>query len=81
MYVCVNQIVLLTLGAQEGYGTCLVSVCLSVSALASTSFLCPVQVRYVQLTFRLFLIVDFEKGSVQKLWREKANMEMSIYSS
>ena len=54
--VCVSAS--LTLGAhvQERYGTCL--VCLSVSTLASTSFLSMVQVRYIQLTFRLFLILN-----------------------
>ena len=46
----------LTLGAhaQEGYGTCL-SVCLSVTTLAATSFVLTLKVRYVGVYYRLFL--------------------------
>ena len=49
-----------------------VCVCVSVTILASTSFVSTFQIRYVQLSFRLYSIF------VQKLWREKANMQMSI---
>ena len=56
-----------------------VSVCLT--TLASTSFVSTFQVRYVRLSFRLFLIFNSWisiKPSVQKLWCEKAYMLMSI---
>ena len=55
-------------------------VCLSVTTLAATSFVLTLKVRYVGGYYRLFL--DFNsfsiKPSVQKLWRGKANMLMSI---
>ena len=81
----------LTLGAhaQEGYGTCPVclSVCLSVcllplnrghrSFLRSTQGTCG-----TLLGFPSFLTRGFsKKPSVGKLWREKANMQMSRYRS
>ena len=58
-----------------------VCTCVPVPTLASTSFVSTCQVRYVRLSFRLFLIstgVFSIEPSVQKLWRERANMQMSI---
>ena len=70
---------LLTLGAhaQEGYGTCLVyvsvcvcvCVCVSVTILASTSFVSTFQIRYVQLSFRLYSI--FNSWIFDKTFRSK----------
>ena len=67
----------LTLGAhaQEGYGTCLVyvsvcvCVCVSVTILASTSFVSTFQIRYVQLSFRLYSI--FNSWILDKTFRSK----------
>ena len=62
---------LLTLGAhaQESYGTCLVclSVCLSVTTLAATSFILTFEVRYVGVYYRLFIREFSIKPSVQRL--------------
>ena len=61
------------------------SVCLSVTTLAATSFVFTLKSRYVGVCYRLFL--DFKtrgfskKPSIRKLWREKANMQMSSYKS
>ena len=55
---------LLTLGAhaQEGYGTCLVcvcmSVCLSVTTLAATAVVSTLKMRYVGVYLRLFLLFN-----------------------
>ena len=72
----------------EGYGTCpvclsvCVSVCLSVMTFSATSFVSTLESRYVQVDYRLFLIHGFSiNPSVQKLWREKANMQISSYRS
>ena len=53
------QTLIYTLGVhiQEGYGICLVYLSVYMS-LASTSFVSTFQVRYVQLSCRLFLIFD-----------------------
>ena len=81
----------LTLGAhaQEGYGTCPVclSVCLSVCLLPLScqhrSFLRSKYGTYgTGLGFPSFITRGFsKKPSVGKLWREKANMQMSSYRS
>ena len=76
----------LTLGAhaQEGYGTCPVClfVCLPLSC-QHRSFLRPKYGTYgTGLGFPSFLTRGFsKKPSVGKLWREKANMQMSSYRS
>ena len=86
---------LLTLGAhaQEGYCSCLVCVCvsvclsvclcvcLSVTTLAATSFVFTLKSRYVGVCYRLFTRGFSKKPSIRKLWREKANMQMSSYKS
>ena len=56
------------------------SVCLSVPALAASAFVETSNQRYSRVSLRLFL--DYmcgvsKKPSVQKLWREKANIQMS----
>ena len=48
-----------------------VSVCLSVTTLAATSFVLTLEVRYVAVYYRLFL-------DIKPLWREKANMLMTL---
>ena len=59
-----------------------VCVCVSVTILASTSFVFTFQVRYIQLSFRLYSIFNswiFDKTfRSQKLWHEKANMQINI---
>ena len=78
---------LLTLGAhaQEGYGTCPVCLCVCLlplnrrhrSFLRSTYGTCG-----TLLGFSSFLTRGFSKTpSDGKLWREKANMQMSSYCS
>ena len=85
---CCMNVRSLTLGAhaQEGYGTCLVCVCVcvcvSVCTPAPTTLVSTLKMGYVGVYLRLFLL--FMCGfsinpSVQKLWREKANMQMSSY--
>ena len=80
----------LTLGAhvQEGYSTCVcavcLSVCLSVCTPAPTTLVSTLKMRYVGVYLRLFLLLmrGFSiNPSVQKLWREKANMQMISYRS
>ena len=52
-----------------------VSVCLSVTTLAVTSFLYTLKARYV-LDFSCCFTCGFsKKNSLQKLWHEKANMK------
>ena len=71
---------------REGYGSrrvCL-SVYPSVPALAASASVETSKQRYSRVSLRLFL--DYmcgvsKKPSVQKLWREKANMQMSWSSS
>ena len=61
-----------------------VSVCLSVTTLAATSFVFTLKNRYVGVCYRLFLDLTrgfSKKHSLRKLWREKANMQMSSYKS
>ena len=57
------------------------SVCPSVTALAASVFVYTCNQRYSEVSLRLFLDFDTwifgKKPSVQKLWREKANMQMS----
>ena len=67
---------------REGYCSCLVCVCvyLSVPALAASASVETSNQRYSRVSLRLFLDFDsgfLKKSSVQKLWREKANMQMS----
>ena len=55
-------------------------VCLSVPALAASASVETSNQRYPLVSLRLFLDFDSwisKKTSVQKLWREKANMQMS----
>ena len=59
--------------AQEGYGSCFVSlsVCLSVTTLAAASFSSTIKLRYagLHLSFSSFLTCRFsQKFFVQKLW-------------
>ena len=75
---------------REGYcsrpvcvSVCL-SVCLSVPALAASASVETSNQRYSLVSLRLFL--DYMSGvskkpSVEKLWREKANMQMSWSSA
>ena len=62
---------------REGYGSCRVCVCLSVypsvPALAASA---SSKKRYSRRLF-LDLCGVSKKPSVEKLWREKANMQMS----
>ena len=63
-------------------GGLLLCVCLSVTTLAATSLVSTLKMRYVGVCRRLFSV--FTRGfsinpSVQKLWREKANMQISMY--
>ena len=67
---------------REGYGTCLVCVSVypSVPALAASASFETSKQRYSRVSLRLFL--DYmcgvsKKPSVEKLWRGKANMQMS----
>ena len=76
---------LLTLSAyaQEGYCSCRVFVCLSVTTLAATSLVSTLEMRFI--VFR-FLTRGFSiQPSVQKLGLKshviKTNMQMSMYSS
>ena len=73
--MCIGGLLTLGMHAEEGYGTCLVclSVCLSVTTLAATSFFLTLEVRCLGVYYRLFLDFNSIKPSVQKLWREKAN--------
>ena len=55
--------------------------CVSVTTLVKASLGSTPRKRYVQHWFRLFSVSSlwiFKKTSTQKLWREKANMLMSI---
>ena len=84
-----NMHVFLTLGAhaQEGYCTCPVCLCICVCYdffQLHRSFLRwnPDTHEYIIIGFSWFLTRGFSiNPSVQKLWREKANMQMSIYRS
>ena len=56
----------------------------SVAAPAPTALISTLKMRYVGVYIRLFslLILGFSiNPSVQKLWREKANIQMSMYLS
>ena len=81
MMVCLT--ILLTLGT-HARGLLLlscVSVYMSVPALAASASVETSKQRYSRVSLRLFLDFDrwiFEKSSIQKLWREKANMQMSF---
>ena len=69
----------------EGYCSCLVclSVCLCVCvfpAQAASASIETSKQRYTRVSLRLFLDFDSwisKKPSVQKLWHEKANTQMS----
>ena len=54
-------------------------VCLSITTLSATSVVSTLKMRYVEVYLRrLFLAFEFvDFSSVQKFWREKANMQMS----
>ena len=52
-------------------------VYLSVPALAASASVETSKQRYSRVSLRLFLDFDRKKPSVRKLWREKANMQMS----
>ena len=61
-----------------------VCVCLSVCTPAPTSLVSTLKIRYVGVYLRLFLLFNSWisiNPSIQKLWREKANMKMSSYHS
>ena len=75
----------LTLGVhvQEGYGTFLVCVCMSVQTPAPASLVSTLKMRcmgvYLRL-FSVFYICGFSiKPSIWELWCEKANMQISMY--
>ena len=53
------------------------SVCVSVSALAASASVETSKQRYSRVSLRLLIGGYSEKTSVQKLWREKAYMQMS----
>ena len=85
---------LLTLGAQaqEGYCSCLVCVCvcLSVCLLDCYHSSGDIVRFYTQKQVRGGFVIGFswlltrgfsKKTSIRKLWREKANMQMSSYKS
>ena len=57
------------------------SVCLSVTTLAATSFVFTLKSRYVGFCYRILTRGFSKKPSIRKLWREKANMQMSSYKS
>ena len=83
---CLGLFLLLTLGAhaQEGYGSCLVCLCVCLSVCYHLIVVSTVQLRCVRHFLRLFFFltrVFSKKPSVQKLWREKTNMQMSSYRS
>ena len=72
---------------QEGYGSCLVcvyvclSVCVSVTTVVATSLVSMLKMGF-GLGFSRFLTCGFAiNPSVQKLWGEKADMQMSMYLS
>ena len=67
----------LTLGthAQEGYGTCLVCVCLSVCVYSSANiarFYTQNEVQYVGVYFRLFNVWIFDKSFRSKVMARKS---------
>ena len=75
---------------QKGYGTCLVCVCICLcvsvcyhsSANIARFYTLNKVRRGFFLGFSRFLICGFSINlSVQKLWREKANMQISMYLS
>ena len=71
---------------QKGYCTCLVcvSVCLSVTTPAPTSLVSTLKERYVGVYPRLFSLFNLWisiNPTVQKLWHEKGNMQISMYFS
>ena len=55
--------------AQEGYCSCLVCVCLSVTTLAATSFVFTLKSRYVGVCYRLFF--DFNSWFFDKTFPSK----------
>ena len=61
----------LTLGAhaQEGYGSCLVCVCLFVTTLTATSLVSTLKMRYVRVCLRLFSV--FNSWIVDKTFRSE----------
>ena len=64
---------------REGYCSrpVCVSVCLSVPALAASASVETSNQRYPLVSLRILIRGFLKKPSVQKLWREKANMQMS----
>ena len=50
------MLVYILLTAQEGYGTCLVCVCVCVCAPAPTTLVSALQIGYVGVYLRLFLL-------------------------
>ena len=51
-----------------------VCVCLSVTTISATSVVSTLKMRHVGVCLRLFSFFN----SVQKLWREKANMQINM---
>ena len=64
---------------REGYGTCLVCVSVypSVPALAASASVETSKQRYSRVSLRINMCGVSKKPSVEKLWRGKANMQMS----
>ena len=64
---------------QEGYGTCRVCVCVCYHSSANIARFYKGTL-YVGVYLTQFLTRGFSiNPSVQKLWHEKANMQMSMY--
>ena len=54
------------------------------TTLSAASVVSTLKVRYVWVYLRVFSVFNswiFDSPSVQKLWREKANMQISMYVS
>ena len=61
-------------------GLVCVSVCPSVTAVAASVFIYTCNQRYSEVSLRILTRGFSEKPSVQKLWREKGNMQMITVS-
>ena len=81
MYMYMHVCVLLTLGAhaQEGYGTCLVCVCVSVCTPAPTTLVSTLKMGYVGVYLRLFLL--FYVWIFDKSFRSKVMARKSQYAN
>ena len=64
---------------QEGYGTCLVCVCVSVCTPAPTSLVSTLKMRYVRVYLRLFLL--FNSWVFDKSFRSRGMARKSQYAN